>query len=118
MLPGARSPWMLSVECWALNVPKFLLISAIQVYRAVISPAQTFLFGATGGCRFTPTCSTYALDAVREHGAMTGTFLATKRLCRCHPWGGCGHDPIPKSGKRKAESGNLLHPVHSSLVTF
>jgi uncharacterized protein len=54
------------------------------------------LFGATGGCRYTPTCSTYAMEALREHGTVAGTVLAAKRICRCHPWGGCGHDPVPR----------------------
>ena len=81
---------MFSVECWLLNVPKSVLIFAVRVYRLVISPAQAFLFGAGGGCRFTPTCSQFALDAVREHGAVAGGALAAKRICRCHPWGAAG----------------------------
>ena len=73
-----------------------LLTLAIRAYQLTISPAQTFLFGPTSGCRFTPTCSQYAMDAVRERGVLTGGALAAKRICRCHPWGGCGHDPVPK----------------------
>ncbi|ARU16866.1 membrane protein insertion efficiency factor YidD [Croceicoccus marinus] len=46
-------------------------------------------------CRFTPSCSEYAIQALRKHGAIKGGWLATKRLLRCHPWGGCGHDPVP-----------------------
>ena len=69
---------------------------AIRVYQLTISPAQVFLFGPTGGCRFTPTCSQYAMDAIREHGVLAGGWLAVKRICRCHPWGGCGHDPAPR----------------------
>ncbi len=84
-----------------LDVPKFILISAIRLYRLTISPAQVFIFGAGAGCRFTPTCSVYALGAVREHGAVKGTLLATRRICRCHPWAECGHDPVPeKQGVR------------------
>jgi uncharacterized protein len=79
-----------------VNPAQHLLILAIRVYRWTISPAQTFLFGATGGCRFTPTCSQYALGAIREHGALAGGWLSVRRICRCHPWGGCGHDPVPK----------------------
>jgi len=78
-----------------VNALQHILVAAIRVYRAVISPAQSLLFGAGSGCRFSPTCSVYAMDAVREHGALTGTALAAKRICRCHPWGGCGHDPVP-----------------------
>ena len=92
-----RRRWMLNVECWALNVPIiFALIFAIRAYRWTISPAQVFLFGPTGGCRFTPTCSQYATDAIHAHGALAGGALAARRICRCHPWGGCGHDPVPK----------------------
>ena len=67
----------------------------IRVYRVTVSPAQVYLFGATGGCRYTPSCSAYALAAVARHGALAGTWLAVKRIGRCHPWGGCGHDPVP-----------------------
>ena len=96
-----------------MNPLQHILVFAVRLYRWGISPAQTFLFGATGGCRFTPTCSVYAAEAVREHGALAGTALAAKRICRCHPWGACGHDPVPKSGKQKAENGTLLKTAHS-----
>jgi hypothetical protein len=76
-----------------------VLAAAIRLYQLTISPAQLFLFGAGSGCRFTPPCSAYALEAVRGHGALAGTWLAAKRVCRCQPWGGCGHDPVPPSGK-------------------
>lgn len=46
-------------------------------------------------CRFLPTCSQYAIEAVERYGAIKGGWLATKRLLRCHPWGGHGHDPVP-----------------------
>jgi putative membrane protein insertion efficiency factor len=78
-----------------VNPLQYILIFTVRVYRLVLSPAQAFLFGPTGGCRFTPTCSVYAMDAVREHGAVAGSVLAAGRICRCHPWGGCGHDPVP-----------------------
>ena len=48
-------------------------------------------------CRFVPSCSTYALEAVEAHGALKGSFLAVRRLLRCHPWGGHGFDPVPPS---------------------
>jgi uncharacterized protein len=79
-----------------VNPLQHILVFAIRAYRAVISPAQVFLFGANSGCRFTPTCSAYAQDAVREHGAVAGSILSAKRICRCHPWGNCGHDPVPQ----------------------
>jgi hypothetical protein len=73
-----------------------VLCLLIQAYRLLLSPAQVYLFGAPGGCRFTPTCSQYAMDAIRQHGALTGGLLAARRLCRCHPLGECGHDPVPQ----------------------
>jgi putative membrane protein insertion efficiency factor len=79
-----------------MNLPQHILILAIRVYRWTISPAQIFLFGANAGCRFTPTCSEYAIEAVRARGAISGSGLAAKRICRCHPFGGCGHDPVPQ----------------------
>lgn len=78
------------------NPAQFLLILLVQVYRWTISPAQTFLFGPLGHCRFTPSCSEYALEAIRTHGAVAGAWLTARRICRCHPWGGCGHDPVPE----------------------
>jgi hypothetical protein len=102
--------WWFDVGCWLLAVPKSALIFTIRAYRLTVSPAQGLLFGATGGCRFTPTCSQFAMEAIRAHGAVSGTVLAAKRICRCHPWGGCGHDPVPKNGKR--ENGSILDHAH------
>jgi putative membrane protein insertion efficiency factor len=46
-------------------------------------------------CRYAPSCSAYAIDALQRYGALRGGWLAVRRLSRCHPWGGCGHDPVP-----------------------
>jgi putative membrane protein insertion efficiency factor len=74
-----------------------LVLLALRLYRAAISPVLTAVLGPMGwGCRFTPTCSQYALEAIREHGVIHGTWLVVRRLGRCHPWGDCGHDPVPK----------------------
>jgi putative membrane protein insertion efficiency factor len=80
-----------------LNPVQHIFIFVIRVYRWTISPAQIFLLGSTGGCRFTPTCSQYAIEAIHSHGTLTGSILAAKRICRCHPWGDCGHDPVPQN---------------------
>mgnify|MGYP003334445441 CR=1 FL=1 len=65
----------------------FLLI--VKFYQAAISP----LIGPA--CRYTPTCSEYAAQAIAKYGGFRGGYLAIKRLLRCHPWGGYGHDPVP-----------------------
>jgi putative membrane protein insertion efficiency factor len=92
-----------------------LMTLAIRAYQLTISPALTILFGGAGGCRFTPTCSQYAMDAVRERGVLTGSALAAKRICRCHPWCAGGHDPVPgkAGGKRqKAETGIVWENIN------
>lgn len=68
---------------------KYVLIGLLKAYRLVISP----LYGNV--CRYYPTCSAYALSAVETHGAARGSWLATKRLLRCHPWARGGYDPVP-----------------------
>jgi uncharacterized protein len=78
-----------------VNPLQAILIAAIRAYRLVLSPVLVFVFGADAGCRYTPTCSVYALEAVQVHGAVKGSALAVKRICRCHPWSACGHDPVP-----------------------
>ena len=65
------------------------LLLLVALYRYTVSP---FL---GNNCRYQPTCSEYALQALREHGAFRGTWLAAKRIARCHPWGGSGYDPVP-----------------------
>jgi uncharacterized protein len=80
-----------------VNPSQHILVCTIRAYRWTISPAQLFIFGSTGGCRFTPTCSQYAIEAIRIHGSVAGGWLTLKRICRCHPWGGCGHDLVPES---------------------
>ncbi len=66
-----------------------LLIWLIKIYQILLSP----FFGQQ--CRFSPTCSQYALDAINKHGALLGAYYAIRRLLRCHPWHPGGHDPAP-----------------------
>lgn len=67
---------------WTLTLP-------IVFYRRCISPFTP------PSCRYVPTCSEYALQAIRKHGPIRGMWLAVKRILRCHPWGGSGYDPVP-----------------------
>ena len=66
-----------------------LLALPVRGYRLLLSP------WVGHGCRFQPTCSAYALEALERHGAARGGWLTARRLCRCHPWGGHGYDPVP-----------------------
>ena len=66
-----------------------VLMWMIRAYQVVLSP----FFGQQ--CRFYPTCSQYALEAINRHGVIVGSYYATRRLMRCHPWHSGGHDPIP-----------------------
>lgn len=66
-----------------------ILSLPIHFYRLCISPLLPPC------CRFQPTCSQYALEALRKHGALKGGYLAVRRILRCHPWGGSGYDPVP-----------------------
>jgi putative membrane protein insertion efficiency factor len=75
------------------------LILLIRFYQALISPVLQAFFGPAGRCRYTPSCSQYAREAIQLHGACAGTILAGKRLCRCHPWGPSGDDPVPPLSK-------------------
>jgi putative membrane protein insertion efficiency factor len=103
----AAHRYIFSVNALVIRV----LTGAIRIYQLAISPAQTFFFGPTAGCRFTPTCSRYAIDAIRGRGAIVGSWLAAKRICRCHPFGGCGHDPVAEKAegrRQKAEAGIVL----------
>jgi len=67
----------------------------IRVYQCTLSPLLTLICGAGSGCRFTPTCSAYFLEAIETNGIARGSWLGLKRLARCQPWGGCGYDPVP-----------------------
>lgn len=76
-------------KSWPSRFATLPFIAAIYAYRVTLGP----LLG--GQCRFHPTCSQYALDAYREHGAIRGSLLTARRLLRCHPLGGGGYDPVP-----------------------
>ncbi len=68
---------------------KQILIGLIRFYQIALSPWLPV------GCRYTPSCSHFGLEAIRKHGAIKGSGLTIGRILRCHPWGGSGYDPVP-----------------------
>jgi hypothetical protein len=84
--------------------PKQLAIGLILLYRYSLAS----LLGQR--CRYFPSCSEYGLEALRRHGALTGSWLTIKRIARCHPWGGWGHDPVPETlGEAERKRGGCAH---------
>ncbi len=75
-----------------------VLAVPVHAYRLLLSP----LLGPN--CRYYPTCSAYALDALRVHGALKGSWLSVQRVCRCHPWHPGGYDPVPAPADRHSHS--------------
>ena len=82
---------------------RYLIYAIIRFYQWVISPVIHTICGPGSGCRFTPTCSQYFLEAVMKHGALRGSWLGIKRICRCHPRGGFGEDPVPDTLPRRGK---------------
>lgn len=77
------------------------LIQLVRLYRIAISP------WLGPNCRYDPTCSSYAIEALQIHGVLKGALLAARRIGRCHPWGGAGYDPVPdRNSDRKPHEGN------------
>lgn len=80
---------------FVLSLPALLLGLLIRVYQLAISPLTA------GSCRYQPSCSEYARQAIARFGAVKGCWLAAARLLRCHPWGGSGFDPVPDEFPRR-----------------
>lgn len=74
---------------------KRLFLFAVKFYRYAISPLMP------PSCRFYPTCSSYALQAIEKHGALKGSWYALRRIGRCHPWNAGGYDPVPETTEQK-----------------
>ncbi len=72
-----------------MNPLRWILIGFVAIYRYGLS------WITPKSCRFAPTCSEYAIEALRRHGAVRGGWLSLRRIVRCHPWGGSGFDPVP-----------------------
>jgi putative membrane protein insertion efficiency factor len=74
-----------------------LLRAAIRGYQLLLAPVLP------PSCRYLPSCSHYAEEAIARHGPLRGTWLAAQRICRCHPWGGSGYDPVPAASGGKTQ---------------
>jgi len=81
------------MELYLLGMIKQIFILPVRLYQLTLSP----LLGAH--CRFEPSCSQYMIDAINEWGSIKGIWLGLRRIGRCHPWGGHGHDPVPKKSE-------------------
>jgi uncharacterized protein len=86
-----------------------LLIALIRFYQMAISP------WTPASCRYQPTCSAYAKEAIEVHGAILGTWLGLRRLLRCHPWGGFGFDPVPPRTHAAHRSEGQIQPPAKPL---
>ena len=84
---------------------RMALISLVRLYQLTLSPFVGF------NCRYLPTCSAYAIEAIETHGALRGGWLAVRRVLRCHPWGGSGYDPVPPV-RSDAASPRCRHAAH------
>ncbi|MBQ6789249.1 MAG: membrane protein insertion efficiency factor YidD [Clostridia bacterium] len=90
------------------ELPRRCLILPIKLYRRVISPLK-----GTPSCRFTPSCSQYAIEAITEWGVIAGLALAVWRVLRCNPFGGCGYDPVPKRKGKTSKDASDVSDVRS-----
>lgn len=86
--------------------PARIALALIRVYKIVLSP----LFA--GSCRYMPGCADYMTESIMRHGVVRGGWLGTKRLCRCHPFGGHGYDPVPQSLDHPIDHKITRSPVH------
>ena len=79
------------------RLPRLLLVGVVRAYQLILSPHLP------ASCRYTPSCSVYAVQALEKYGAIRGSILAVHRLLRCHPWGGRGYDPPRWFGEPRPE---------------
>lgn len=101
--PSSRRVWMRR----ALLAPRYLVIYVLRLYQLTLSP----LLGPV--CRFAPSCSSYAVEAVRVHGVVRGGWLSGRRLARCHPWNPGGWDPVPPPRSHRTPD---VHPPSTTVL--
>ena len=86
-----------------LHIPKWIIKKLIVMYQKLINPILHFIGGPYAGCRFSPSCSNYTLQAVENHGAIKGVLFGMWRIGRCNPWCKGGHDPVPPKKDKKSK---------------
>lgn len=86
-----------------MNITQSVLLLLLRSYKLLLSP------WLGSNCRFTPSCSAYAMEAIQIHGAAAGCWLAVKRLLRCHPWGASGQDPVPINSRASFTTSQCCH---------
>lgn len=87
-----------------MNPITWVMRGLIRCYQLFISPVLP------PSCRFMPSCSAYAIDALAQHGPIKGTYLAAHRICRCHPWNDGGYDPVPAPKNNRPAAAPLPEP--------
>jgi uncharacterized protein len=80
---------------WLVRLPALVAVVLIRFYQIGLSPLKAALFGQVACCRFHPTCSQYAIEAMRGHGIFRGSWLTIRRIGKCHPFHPGGYDPVP-----------------------
>lgn len=88
-----------------MKAASHLLSGLVRLYQLGVSPYLAM------SCRYHPTCSAYARQALLRHGPLAGGWVALRRVARCHPWGGSGHDPVPDAPPRAAPNASLGQPM-------
>ena len=99
-----------------MNLAQWIATGVLRIYKYAVSPVLHALVGPSGGCRFHPTCSEYAREAMARHGVGRGGWLTAKRICKCQPWGSCGHDPVPEVREGTRPEG--LAPIAPAAGNF
>lgn len=94
---------------WLLKLLGQVILVPVYIYKYAISPLTP------ASCRHYPTCSTYAVEAVRIHGPFRGFWLATQRIARCHPWGTSGYDPVPPRGTKPLRPKSRHHKAGNGI---
>lgn len=85
----------------------------IRFYQRILKPVLKAAAGPAAGCRYEPSCSNYFLQAVDCHGPLRGSWYGICRIFRCHPWGGCGYDPVPQGRNSTRDQACACHHPES-----